>query len=132
MARERRKAAKKLFNGLTRDDVKGKYLFEEGELRKNIKGEVVIREDVLDAIINNKNIDVSDLSEKRKERIERINKLSKEQREEIARDYKLQYEELMESAKGLDKMLKTEDDYYQNKAMREPWVRVYLEVTQKK
>lgn len=132
LARERRKAAKKLFNGLTRDDVKGKYLFEEGELRKNIKGEVVIREDVLDAIINNKNIDVSDLSEKRKERIERINKLSKEQREEIARDYKLQYEELMESAKGLDKMLKTEDDYYQNKAMREPWVRVYLEVTQKK
>jgi fructose-bisphosphate aldolase class 1 len=52
-------------------------------------------------------------------------------KEDIKRNYDLQYEELMTVTKGLDKVAERADNYYEKKAKRTPWVEQYLRLTGK-
>ena len=120
LARKRKQSVKDLFENIREDNLVQKYAFEKR-----------YRDEIIEAVYKDKLLPTTDVSLKKKEMSERINALTPEMKEDIKRNYDLQYEELMTVAKGLDKVAETPDGYYEKKAKRTPWVKQYLRLTGK-
>jgi site-specific DNA-cytosine methylase len=118
--RKRKQSIKDLFGGIQEDNLVQKYSFEKK-----------YRDEIIDAVYKDKTLSTYGISEKKAKMFERINALTPEMKEDIKRNYDLQYEELMTVAKGLDKVAERADGYYEKKAKRTPWVRQYLKLTGK-
>lgn len=120
LARKRKQSVKDLFEGIIEDNLVQKYSFEKR-----------YRDEIVDAVYNDKLLPTSGMSEKKQQMFERINALTPEMKEDIKRNYDFQYEELMTVAKGLDRVAERADSYYEKKAKRTPWVKQYLRLTRK-
>jgi hypothetical protein len=120
LSRKRKQAVSDLFENIREDNLIQKYAFEKK-----------YRDEMIEAVYNDEMLSTSGLSAKKQEMFERINALTPEMKEDIKRNYDLQYDELMIVAKGLDKVAERADGYYEKKAKRTPWVRQYLRLTGK-
>jgi site-specific DNA-cytosine methylase len=118
--RKRKQSVADLFGGIQEDNLVQKYSFEKK-----------YRDEIIDAVYKDKTLSTYGMSEKKAKMFERINALTPEMKEDIKRNYDLQYEELMTVAKGLDKVAERADGYYEKKAKRTSWVRQYLRLTGK-
>jgi len=120
LARKRKQSVKDLFENIREDNLVQKYSFEKR-----------YRDEIIEAVYKNEVLPTSGVSEKKQQMFERINALTPEMKEDIKRNYDLQYEELMTVTKGLDKVAEMADNYYEKKAKRTPWVEQYLRLTGK-
>lgn len=120
LARKRKQSVKDLFENIREDNLVQKYSFEKR-----------YRDEIIEAVYKDKVLPTSGVSEKKQQMFERINALTLEMKEDIKRNYDLQYEELMTVTKGLDKVAERADNYYEKKAKRTPWVKQYLRLTGK-
>ncbi len=103
--RKRKQSVADLFGGIQEDNLVQKYSFEKK-----------YRDEIIDAVYKDKTLSTYGMSEKKAKMFERINALTPEMKEDIKRNYDLQYEELMTVAKGLDKVAERADGYYEKKA----------------
>jgi site-specific DNA-cytosine methylase len=120
LARKRKQSVKDLFENIREDNLIQKYTFEKR-----------YRDEIIEAVYNDKMLSTSGVSPKKQQMFERINALTPEMKEDIKRNYDLQYEELMTVTQGLDKVAERADNYYEKKAKRTPWVKQYLRLTGK-
>jgi hypothetical protein len=120
LARKRKQSVKDLFENIREDNLVQKYAFEKR-----------YRDEIIEAVYKDKLLPTTDVSLKKKEMSERINALTPEMKEDIKRNYDLQYEELMTVAQGLDKVAERADRYYEKKVKTTPWVKQYLRLTGK-
>jgi len=120
LARKRKQSVKDLFENIREDNLVQKYSFEKR-----------YRDEIIEAVYKDEVLPTSGVSEKKQQMFERINALTPEMKEDIKRNYDLQYEELMTVTKGLDKVAEMADNYYEKKAKRTPWVEQYLRLTGK-
>ena len=120
LARKRKQSVKDLFENIREDNLVQKYTFEKR-----------YRDEIIEAVYNDKMLSTSGVSPKKQQMFERINALTPEMKEDIKRNYDLQYEELMTVTQGLDKVAERADNYYEKKAKRTPWVKQYLRLTGK-
>jgi hypothetical protein len=120
LARKRKQSVKDLFENIREDNLVQKYSFEKR-----------YRDEIIEAVYKDEVLPTSGVSEKKQQMFERINALTPEMKEDIKRNYDLQYEELMTVTKGLDKVAERADNYYEKKAKRTPWVKQYLRLTGK-
>lgn len=118
--RKRKQSVKDLFGGIQEDNLVQKYSFEKK-----------YRDEIIDAVYKDRVLPTYGMTGKKAQMFERINALTPEMKEDIKRNYDLQYEELITVAKGLDKVAERADGYYEKKAKRTPWVRQYLKLTGK-
>jgi len=117
----RREGANKMYESASKDVVAQRYGVDD-----------MYRKYLFEVVYQNKPIPVSSsLSAKKKQVLDALNALTPEQKQEIKVDYDYKYEELMNVAKGIDK-LTSQPGKYEKRASSEVWVKQYKKATGKK
>jgi hypothetical protein len=117
----RREGANKMYESASKDVVAQRYGVDD-----------MFRKYLFQVVYENKPIVISSsMTEKKKQVLSALNALTPEQKQEIKLDYDYRHEELMNVAKGIDK-LTSQPNKYEKRAGREYWVRQYKKATGKK
>jgi hypothetical protein len=117
----RREGGDKMYESASKDVVAQRYGVDD-----------MFRKYLLQVVYENKPIAISySMSEKKKQVLSALNALTPEQKQEVKLDYDYRYEELMNVAKGIDKIT-SQPNKYEKRAGREYWVRQYKKATGKK
>jgi hypothetical protein len=117
----RREGGDKMYESASKDVVAQRYGVDD-----------MFRKHLLQVVYENKPVAVSSsMSAKKKQVLDALNSLTPEQKQEVKLDYEYRYEELMNVAKGIDK-LTSQPNKYEKRAAREYWVRQYKKATGKK
>ena len=110
--KKRREQADEFFNSAKKDGIAPRYSIDKEDRKK-----------VFDLLYNNKPIPPTTKKDK-KELYERMNSFTPEEKAAIMHDYDVEYQELMNIAKGLDALNKTPMKY-ERKAKSVEWVKEY-------
>jgi hypothetical protein len=117
----RREGANKMYESASKDVVAQRYGVDD-----------MYRKYLFETVYQNKTTPVSSsMSAKKKKVLDALNALTPEQKQEIKVDYDYKYEELMNVAKGMDK-LTSQPGKYEKRASSEYWVKQYKKATGKK
>jgi hypothetical protein len=112
VVKKRREHAEGFFNSAKKDGVGPKYSIEKEDRKK-----------VFDLLYKNKPIPAT-MKKDKKELYEKMNSFTPDEKAEIMFDYDMEYQELMNVAKGLDALNKTPNKY-ERKVKDVEWVKEY-------